>query len=120
MNYIASYLSALMGSHLHTYQWAESILKNAISVVYRNAGVLSDDEHAYTWKNSKGLTLHHVYQVIKDSHEALRTGAAKDDYRASDEDYIKSLTFVRAQLAEYFEPNGSRASVFSNRAPLKT
>ena len=115
VNYTLSYLSALMGSHLHTYQWAESILKNAISVVYRNAGVLSDDEHAYTWKNSKGLTLHHVYQVIKDSHEALRTGAAKDDYRASDEDYIKSLTFVRAQLAEYFEPNGSRASVFSNR-----
>ena len=37
------------------------------------------------------------------------------DYRASDEDYIKSLTFVRAQLAEYFEPDGSRASVFSNR-----
>lgn len=115
VNYTLSYLSALMGSHLHTYQWAESILKNAISVVYRNAGVLSDDEHAYTWKNSKDLTLHHVYQVIKDSHEALRTGAAKDDYRASDEDYIKSLTFVRAQLAEYFEPNGSRASVFSNR-----
>jgi len=102
-----------MGSHLHTYQWAESILKNAISVVYRDAGVLGDDAH--TWKNSKGLTLYSVYQVIKDGHEALRTGAAMGDYRASDEDYIKSLTFVRAQLAEYFEPDGSRASVFSNR-----
>ena len=114
VNYTLSYLSALMGSHLHTYQWAESILKNAISVVYRDAGVLGDDAH--TWKNSKGLTLYSVYQVIKDGHEALRTGAAMGgDYRASDEDYIKSLTFVRAQLAEYFEPDGSRASVFSNR-----
>lgn len=113
VNYTLSYLSALMGSHLHTYQWAESILKNAISVVYRDAGVLGDDAH--TWKNSKGLTLYSVYQVIKDGHEALRAGAAMGDYRASDEDYIKSLTFVRAQLAEYFEPNGSRASVFSNR-----
>ena len=113
VNYTLSYLSALMGSHLHTYQWAESILKNAISVVYRDAGVLGDDAH--TWKNSKGLTLYSVYQVIKDGHEALRAGAAMGDYRASDEDYIKSLTFVRAQLAEYFEPDGSRASVFSNR-----
>ena len=113
VNYTLSYLSALMGSHLHTYQWAESILKNAISVVYRDAGVLGDD--ARTWKNSKGLTLYSVYQVIKDGHEALRRGAAMGDYRASDEDYVKSLTFVRAQLAEYFEPDGSRASVFSNR-----
>lgn len=86
-------------------EWVDVCLNDAISLTYKNAGVTEDPE---TWRNSKGLTVQDVYKSF-----SLLT-----DKRDS-EDYRKALDVSLAMLGRYFEPDGTRITIFKDRVKVE-
>jgi hypothetical protein len=114
--YTLAYLSALVGRGSDS-EWARQILQSAVSTTYSRAGVSSLEPH--TWHRSEGLSLFDVYAVIKQQHEMI-VGGHSDDYRLTDPAFAQTLTFIRAQLAEFFEPDGASRHIFSHRVSIKS
>jgi len=128
-SYTLVFFRTLVGDQvMSTNPWASNIIDAAVAKTYMNAGVLESDYS--TWSRSADLTLHSIYQVIKQDHLTLAQERARlvrassytpDDFRVTNEEYCATLDLVRAQLARYFETpehGGILSSIFSNRVSI--
>lgn len=109
MSYTLSIFRTLLGT-IAKNEWSQIILNDAISETYLKAGV--DINNPNTWVYSQGLTLYHVYSSIMEV-------AQKESSFSSDRDRVSAVNLVQATLARYFEPGGSRTSVFRNRVTVE-
>ena len=98
---------ALCGKIYEEDTWVDTVLNDAVSEVYRLAGVTEDPE---TWsKYSKGKRLHDIYAQLF----VLRDEKYRDDVS-----YLSAVEKVIANTGKYFEPTGTRASVYSERISI--
>lgn len=116
--------------------WVDSVLNDAISMVYNKAGV--DASNMDTWHRANECTIYDVYNNIKDLKSA--TGASilgsdtsgsslynvyrgedvtqKDDVRrmlSSNQEYQAAIDKCISQLSKYFEPTGIKSKIFKER-----
>lgn len=121
-------------------EWVDIVINDAISLAYTSRGVTEDMD---TWHLSKGLTYYDVYDKLKSlisigdvgravnnmfttSMYAERAGLgkamSKNDVNrliTSNEKYQDAIETCIAKISRYFEPNGIRANVFSQRIDIK-
>lgn len=103
LNFTLATFKTLLGRSYYEDDWLDTVVNDAVSETYKRAGVTEDPE---TWANSKGLTLfdvYHTFHYLKESN-----------YR-QDEGYISALEKAIAKTGKYFEPDGTRKSVFTER-----
>lgn len=121
-------------------EWVDIVINDAISLAYTSRGVTDEMN---TWHLSKGLTYYDVYDKLKSlistgdvgravntmfttSMYAERAGLgkaiSKNDVNrliTSNEKYQEAIESCIAKISRYFEPNGIRANVFSQRIDIK-
>lgn len=106
-SFTLSYLKTLTGASEEYSDWSDIVIEDAVGLVYSEAGVVDDDMS--TWERSKGLTLFSCYsRIVK----------MRDVDNIDNEDYRRAVKYVLAKLSRYFEPNGTRCSVFRNRVAV--
>ena len=123
-------------------EWVDIVINDAISITYRKRGVVDTDMS--TWRRSRGLSLFDVYDTLK----ALKTvvnvgegqGAISNLFEASlyqekdnstpkitndvnrlitsNVEYQRAIEFCIAKISRYFEDDGIRRNVFSNRIDI--
>ncbi len=101
LNFAIAIFKVLLGKAYATNVWLDTVINDAVAETYKRVGV-SDDQS--TWGLSKGLTLFDVY----DSLLSLRT-------LRKDANYLSSVEQAIAITSRYFEPDGTRASLFKDR-----
>ena len=87
-------------------QWEERVISMAIQRMYDNATVTNDKK---TWKNSRGLRLHYIYEEIKIMVESKEL--VDDD---ADNVLHKAAMTIQNSAALYFEPGESKSGTFEN------
>lgn len=122
-------------------EWVDIVINDAISLTYSAVGVTDEMD---TWHLSEGLTYYDVYDKLKSlvttsgdinravnnifatSMYAERAGLGKamtqnDVNRliTSNEKYQEAIETCIAKISRYFEPNGIRSNVFSQRIDVK-
>jgi hypothetical protein len=103
VNFTIAIFKTLFGRAYNENLLLDTVINDAVSEVYSDAHVTDDMD---TWSNSKGLTLFHIYNKFFDLKE--------NNFRDS-ADYLKSVELALATTAKYFEPNGTRRSLFAER-----
>lgn len=140
-SFTLSLFKCLLGTTTEENEWVDIVINDAISMTYGKVGV--DPMDMSTWGNSKGLTLFSVYETLKNlktssfstkaidstgSNSAFAekigrdTSLARNDVNrliTSNEGYQKAIDLCIAKISRYFEPNGIKASLFSNRINVK-
>lgn len=101
INFATSIFKVLLGKAYDEDIWMDTVINDAITEVYRNHGVTDNRK---TWHLSKGLTLFDVYDVMR-GLERFR----------DDENYMSAVKQAVAITSKYFEEDGTRASLFSER-----
>lgn len=120
-------------------EWVDIVINDAISLAYTSRGV-SDDMS--TWGLSKGLTYYDVYDKLKSlisigdvgravnnmfatsmyaEKAGLGTALTKNDVNrliTSNDKYQEAIETCIAKISRYFEPNGIKANIFSNRIDI--
>lgn len=119
--------------------WVDIVINDAISLTYGKAGVSEIDMN--TWSNSKGLSLFDVYNTLKNLKTSTaskgsiagnyisvyarkignETNLSKNDVNRlvmTNEGYQLAIDLCIAKLSRYFEPNGIRSSMFTNRVNI--
>ena len=103
-SFTLSMFKTIAGDTIDESPWCSIIIDDGVAAAYKSFGVREDDRN--TWeRQSKGHTLHDVYNIMKELVP-----------RNEQEEAAKSL--VIAKLGVYFEKDGSRAQTFSHRIPL--
>ena len=121
-------------------EWVDIVINDAVSLTYAMKGVSSSDMS--TWGNSKGLSLYHVYNMLKllksngNAERAIGSMFTESLYEekmgggkklsqndvnrliTSNPGYQKSIDLCIAKISRYFEPDGVRASLFKNRISI--
>ena len=126
-NYTIAILKTLMGDYAKGNLWVDTIINDAVSKTYSDAGVTDDPG---TWGYSHGLTLRDVYNnVIRlysqdSSHRPsldISAKVAQGNNLTADEvvefykdnaGYCDAKDQIVAQLSRYFAPGGTRSNVF--------
>lgn len=106
LNFTLSVFKTLLGKAYIEDIWVDTVINDAVSETYREAGVTDDIE---TWGLSKGLTLYSVYDMF----QVLKTNVFRKD-----EGYKSALEKAIAISSKYFEPDGTRSSVFTERVAV--
>lgn len=129
MSFTRSIFKALIGEvNTGEQKRVDSIISKAVSETYRKVGVT---ENPRTWKNSKGLTLRHVYEsfleIYQDTllyrYKQLQSQDVpniKDNYKLND-NYMDTLDNIASSLQTYFESfenGGVNSGFFKNRITL--
>lgn len=104
VNFTLAMFKVLLGQSYQRDEWLDTIIDDAVGVTYTNAGITDDPS---TWGRSKNLSLFDVYDTLKGLH----------GYRKNPE-YELAIEKAVAMVSRYFEPNGTRASVFKNRVSV--
>lgn len=107
VNFTIAIFKTLMGRTYFEDTWFDTIINDAVTETYNDAGVTEDPD---TWDYSKGLTLFDVYAKFKFLKET--------EYR-EDDVYLSSLEKTVATLSKYFEPDGTRASLFKTKVNVE-
>lgn len=103
INFTLAVFKTLLGKAYLEDIWLDTVVNDAVSETYKNAGVTDDPK---TWGNSKGLTLFDVYNTLL----SLKENKFRDDPA-----YLSALEKAIAITSRYFEPDGTRSSVFTER-----
>lgn len=114
LNYTTTLFNTLIGD-IGERPWKDVIVSDAVAGLYTDRGIVAHDPA--TWGYSRGLTIFDVYDRIVKEQEASHN-LPPNDYRYGDQDYRSTITLIRGRLAPYFEKNGARRYVFSNRVSL--
>lgn len=101
VNFTLAMLKVLLGKSYENNDWLDTIIDDAVQLTYKYAGVTDDMS---TWRRSEKLTLFSVYNTIKEL----------ENYRPLPE-YKAGVQKTLAVLSRYFEPGGTRSSLFTNR-----
>lgn len=101
LDFTLAIFKVLLGKAYGTDIWLDTVINDAVTLVYADAGVTDDMS---TWGNSRGLSLFDVYYKLLE----LR------DYRSS-EGYKSAVEKAIAITSRYFEEDGTRRSVFKDR-----
>lgn len=107
LNFTLAVYKAILGRAYLEDPLMDVVLNEALSAVYEKKGITEDRE---SWKNSQGLTLHSIYAEF----ELLKNGK-----RRNETSYMEALNKVIAIAGKYFEPNGTKASLFKEKAVVK-
>lgn len=102
LEFTLSIMRVLLGQAYNEDVYLSVVLDDAVSAAYRKRGVTSN---RMTWENSRGMTLYDVYASLKD----LQSSDSHND------DYLNALEKAIALTGKYFEPSGTRSSLFKNR-----
>lgn len=140
-SFTLSLFKCLLGNTDTQDEWIDIVINDAVSLTYGKAGV--DPSDMSTWKNSAGFTLFDVYNTLKslrsagDSKRAVSamfshslyeeklgvgTKMSQNDVNrliTSNEGYQAAIDMCIAKVSRYFEPNGIRASLFTNRIDIE-
>ena len=125
-SFTLAYVKTLLGKELMKNPWCEVIVNDAVSKTYGSKGVTMSPD---TWGNSKGLTLHDVYNNMKTLYNEVLSFSITNrnpseliqEYK-SNLGYRDALDIVIAKLSVYFEPldkGGTRSDIFQERVSLK-
>lgn len=104
VNFTLSMVKVLLGSACQRDEWLDTIIDDAVGLTYQNAGITEDPE---TWRKSSNLSLFDVYDTL----------CGLVGYRNNAE-YDTAVIKAKAILSRYFEPNGTRASMFRDRVRI--
>lgn len=102
-NFTLATLRVLLGKAYDEDIWLDTVINDAVSEAYKDAGV-SDD--ANTWMYSKGHSLYDVYDSLK----LLAVRNARGD-----ENYLSAINKAVAITGKYFEEDGTRNQVFKEK-----
>lgn len=103
LNFTLAMFKTLLGKSYDEDTWLDTVVNDAVSETYIDAGVTEDRE---TWERSKGLTLFDVYAKFLNLRERR--------FRDTDA-YMAALEKAIAITGKYFEKDGTRSSVFSEK-----
>ena len=101
-NFTLSLLKVLLGRTYDDNIMMGTVLDDAVSEAYKDAGVIEDPK---TWYLSRDLTLFNVYEVL----------TRLENFREGDEEYTRAVKTAVAVLSKYFDPEGTRSSMFRDR-----
>jgi hypothetical protein len=106
VNFTLAMFKTILGKSYYEDTWLDTVVNDAVSETYKKTGVTEERE---TWKNSAGLSLFDVYRMFL---ELKRTKFRQDA------GYISALEKAIAIASKYFEPDGTRSSVFTERVAV--
>lgn len=106
VNFTLAIFKTLLGKAYYEDIWLDTVVNDAVSETYKQAGVTEDPT---TWSKSKGLTLFDVYHTFR----WLKEHKFRDDPA-----YLSALEKAIAITGKYFEKDGTRASVFTERVVI--
>lgn len=101
INFTLSIFKVLLGRTYVENIWIDTVLNDAVSETYKDAGVT---ENRATWHMSKDLTLFDVYETLT-RMERLR----------DNEEYKDAVHQALAVVSKYFDEDGTRSSLFKDR-----
>lgn len=135
-----SLFKCLLGNTSEIDEWVDIVITDAVSLTYSQNGVIANEPE--TWSKSRDLTLYDVYDTLKslktngDSDRAIASMFAQSIYEeqmggvkrltsndvnrlvTSNEGYQKAIDMCIAKISRYFESNGVRATLFTNRITI--
>ena len=100
-NFTLSIFKVLLGRTYNENIWIDTVLNDAVTETYKDAGVT---ESPYTWGLSKNLTLFDVYDTL------LRLERFRDN-----DEYADAVKQSIAVVSKYFEEDGTRSALFKDR-----
>lgn len=103
INFTLSIFKTLLGKAYLEDIWVDTVINDAVSEMYKAAGVT---EERSSWVNSQGSTLFDIYHMFF---------TLKDNQFRKDASYTSALEKCIAITSKYFDPDGTRASVFKER-----
>jgi hypothetical protein len=106
LNFTLAMFKTILGRAYAEDIWLDTVVNDAVSETYKRKEITED---RVTWSNSKGLSLfdvYHMFFLLKE--EKFRTEA----------DYLTALEKAIAITSKYFDPSGTRASVFTERVAI--
>ena len=101
VNFTLAMLKVLLGKPYANNDWLDTVIDDAVQLVYTEVGITEDMK---TWVRSTNLTLFNVYARLK----------TMKNYRSIPA-YGEAVEKAIAVLSRYFEPNGTRSSLFTKR-----
>lgn len=101
INFALSIFKVLLGRTYEENLLMDTVLNDAVTETYKDAGVTDDRS---TWKLSKNLTLFDVFETLK------RLERFRDN-----EDYEQTVKLALAVVSKYFEEDGTRSTLFKHR-----
>ena len=101
INFTLSIFKVLLGRTYNENIWIDTVLNDAVTETYKDAGVT---ESPYTWHLSKNLTLFDVYDTL------LRLERFRDN-----DEYADAVKQSIAVVSKYFEEDGTRSALFKDR-----
>jgi hypothetical protein len=104
-NFTLAVFKTLLGVSYDRNEWLDIVLNDAVAQTYLRAGVTEDMD---TWKNSRELSLHSVY-------ENLRTLTQ----HRKEEQYSAAVGQSIAIVGRYFEASGNRAEIFREKIAVE-
>lgn len=107
INFTLSLFKTLVGRAYYEDVLIDTVINDALAWTYKKAGVTEDRS---TWGNSKGLTLHDVYNSLIELKEMK--------YREGT-DYANTVDKVVALTSKYFEKDGTRSHLFKERVSVE-
>lgn len=104
INFTLSIFKVLLGKTYESNLLMSTVLDDAVTETYKDAGVTEDRS---TWYLSKNLTLFDVYSTL------TRLERFRDD-----DEYTNTVKLAIAVLGKYFEEDGTRSSLFKERVKV--
>lgn len=101
VNFTLSIFKVLLGRTFYENLLMDTVLNDAVTETYKDAGVTENRE---TWYKSRNLNLFDVYDTL------TRLERFRDD-----EEYTRTVKLAIAVLGKYFEEDGTRSSMFKDR-----
>jgi hypothetical protein len=103
VNFTLAVFKTILGRAYDEDIWLDTVVNDAVSEMYKGAKVTDDRE---TWIGSEGLSLFSVFaEFFK-----LKSNKFREDVG-----YLSALEKAIAITSKYFEPDGTRASVFNEK-----
>lgn len=104
VNFTLSIFKVLLGRTYNENIWIDTVLNDAVTETYKDAGVT---ENPMTWHLSKNLSLFDVYDTL------LRLERFREE-----EEYASAVKQAIAVVSKYFEVDGTRSAIFKDRVRI--
>lgn len=105
INFTTAIFKVLLGKAYAVNIWLDTVINDAVSGVYKKAGVTEDRS---SWCLSVGLSLFDVYDMLKNLGD-----------KRKDENYKSAVEQAIAVTSRYFEPDGTRSSIFKEKVNVR-
>lgn len=104
VNFTLAMFKVLLGASYQKDEWLDTIIDDAVGLTYKRANIT---DNPATWRLSSNLSLFDVYETLKHL-----VGYRKNA------DYDNAVIKAIAITSRYFEPDGTRSSMFKNRVRI--